>query len=145
MGKDHSNMHSAKECIPQTQNISLVACIYVLHTNCNQWVLAKLCVSTNHTKKSYTREDKKVKDIDFICLSDTNFIKITIFWELMPRSLVHRYQYFQGISSLHLHTYILWMKAHFLWNVGTYLPDYTEDHGLNSHHWENLNFVKMFQ
>jgi len=95
-------MHSAKECILQTQIFPRLHAYAFLTPTANNNFRQSRVPRLTRQKNITPPEDRKAHDIDSIFLSAINFIKIMIFREVMPCSLVYRHQYFQEISSLHL-------------------------------------------
>jgi hypothetical protein len=69
-------------------------------------------------------------------------MKITIFWDVTPCSLVDRYQSFGGTCCLSLQE-----NTVLFWNVGTYLQNYmyhiSEDGDLRGHYGENLKILEI--
>jgi hypothetical protein len=54
-------------------------------------------------------------------------VQITVFWDVIPLSLVARYQCFRGTCCLHLQD-PEGRGSTFLRNIGTWLPEYTASH-----------------
>jgi hypothetical protein len=53
--------------------------------------------------------------------------KMPVFWDVAPCSLVEINRRFRSTCFLHHHHPQWWRHKH-LWNVGQFLPDYTEQH-----------------